>query len=75
MYDHKVSQFDMLTIDSSSIVFLGNSLTDQGNWEEWFPDFKVHNRGISGDMTGGVYRRLDPIISGRPQKVFPANRY
>jgi lysophospholipase L1-like esterase len=70
LYDHKKSQFEFLEMDSSSIVFLGNSLTDQGNWQEWLPEFSIANRGISGDMTGGVYRRLDPIIQAHPKKIF-----
>lgn len=70
LYDHKISQFEFLEMDSSSIVFLGNSLTDQGNWQEWLPEFSIANRGISGDMTGGIYRRLDPILQVQPKKIF-----
>ncbi len=70
LYDHQISQFEMLPIDNHTIVFLGNSLTAQGHWQEWFPDHKVVNRGINGDMTGGVFRRLDAILEGAPQQIF-----
>lgn len=31
---------------------------------------KSSNRGISGDVAMGVYDRLDPILKGKPAKIF-----
>lgn len=70
LYDHRTNQFELLPMDSNSLVFLGNSLTEQGEWKEFFPGAPIKNRGISGDMTGGVYRRLKPILSAKPEKIF-----
>jgi lysophospholipase L1-like esterase len=52
------------------IVFLGDSLTDQGEWQEYFQQSNIQNRGISGDTTEGVLNRLDEIIESKPQKIF-----
>ena len=35
-----------------------------------FPEFKIAPRGISGDVTVGVYDRLDAITCGHPAKIF-----
>lgn len=45
-----------------SIVFVGDGLTKDGRWEEWFPECRVHNLGISGDTTDDVIARLDAVV-------------
>ena len=69
-YYQRASLFEELPIQSQDVVFLGNSITNGSEWHELFnaPNFK--NRGISGDLAQGVYDRLQPIIKGKPQKVF-----
>ncbi|WP_196593484.1 GDSL-type esterase/lipase family protein [Pectinatus sottacetonis] len=52
------------------IVFLGDSMTDEGNWERLFPGQNVVNRGIGGDTTLGVLNRLEQIIELNPPKIF-----
>lgn len=66
----KRSAFERLPVKSSDIVFLGNSITDYGPWQELFPNRKIKNRGISGDRTAWMLDRLDPIVEGKPKKVF-----
>jgi len=51
-------------------VMLGDSLTDGGEWNELFPDHQVANRGINGDTTYGLRRRLSAVVALRPAKVF-----
>lgn len=65
-----VSQFEALKIRENSVVFLGDSITEGGIWEELFPELPVHNRGIGGDVTGGVLARLHQVTAGKPAKVF-----
>ena len=61
-YLHKKSQFEMLAQnDKYKIVMLGDSITDEGQWDELLNNSKVQNRGISGDTTDGVLDRLDSI--------------
>lgn len=69
-YFQKCTLFDALPIRSNDIVFIGNSITDGGEWAELFDNRHVRNRGISGDMTEWMLGRLDSIIAGHPKKLF-----
>ena len=69
-YDHKKNQFDLLDITPQDIVFLGNSLTEHGKWSEFFKNSNIKNRGIGGDVTEGILKRLSPILKGKPAKIF-----
>lgn len=69
-YYQRASLFEVLPVTSDDIVFLGNSITNGSEWCELFGDSRIKNRGISGDTTEGVYDRLEPIIAGRPKKIF-----
>jgi lysophospholipase L1-like esterase len=69
-YNHRHSQFDRLPISPSDIMFLGDSITDEGEWSDWFPAATIRNRGISGDTIGGVLRRLPNLLKGAPKAVF-----
>ncbi len=57
------AQFEVLPVPSGRVLFLGDSLTQEGLWEEWFPDLDTLNRGISGDTVGGVLDRLDVAVN------------
>ncbi len=52
------------------IVFLGNSITEGGNWKKMLKDSTVINRGISGDNTFGVVARMDEILKLKPGSIF-----
>ncbi|MGD9625862.1 MAG: GDSL-type esterase/lipase family protein [Arcobacter sp.] len=61
-YKHRKSQFEMLkNSDKYETIMLGDSITDEGLWDELLENNKVQNRGISGDTTSGVLDRLDSI--------------
>jgi lysophospholipase L1-like esterase len=45
------------------VVFLGDSITEGGLWDELFPDLPVLNRGISGDTTQDLRDRLDDALN------------
>jgi lysophospholipase L1-like esterase len=70
LYYQRASLYENLPLNSSDIVFLGNSITQFGEWQELFDMPNVKNRGISGDIAQGVYDRLDPILKGKPAKIF-----
>ncbi|GGF25130.1 GDSL-type esterase/lipase family protein [Subtercola lobariae] len=55
--------------DNSTLVFLGDSLTQNGSWQEWFGDYEVHNLGVGGDTTDDVKARLDDVIALNPGTV------
>jgi lysophospholipase L1-like esterase len=69
-HEQKLSMFNSSPVSNSAIVFLGNSITEGGNWSELFPDHLVLNRGIGGDVTAGVLKRLDEVVRHAPSKIF-----
>jgi lysophospholipase L1-like esterase len=69
-YQQKVTLFRLLPDTKGEIIFLGNSITDIGEWAEIWKDIRVKNRGISSDNTFGVLARLDEVISSKPKKLF-----
>ncbi len=69
-YTQKVKEFKAMPVTEGSIVFLGDSITDLVNFDEFLPSYRIINRGISGDTTSGVLRRLGEVISRRPRKLF-----
>ncbi len=69
-YVQRSTQFDMLPVQDTDIVFVGDSITARFEWDEYFTDYTVANRGIDSDVTEGVYNRLDTIVSQTPEKIF-----
>ncbi len=69
-YHQRVSFFNSIPKTNADIIFLGNSITDGGEWAELFNDVHIKNRGISGDITAGVLNRLDEVAGRKPAKVF-----
>lgn len=69
-YNQRRTLFEQLPDTKKEIVFLGNSITDGGEWVELFNNKRCKNRGISGDVTEGVLFRLDEVIHSKPAKVF-----
>jgi lysophospholipase L1-like esterase len=66
----RLGMFDLAQIDSANIVMLGDSLTERAQWSEITGCPFVANRGIGGDESPGVLRRLDGIIKLHPSAVF-----
>ena len=62
--------FASLPAERNAIVFLGNSITERGQWHELLPGAVIMNRGIGGDNTFGVLARLDDILKYQPKKIF-----
>ncbi|MCY7420815.1 MAG: GDSL-type esterase/lipase family protein [Chitinophagaceae bacterium] len=62
--------FEVFPADSNSIIFLGNSLTQNFDVTELLQDLRIKNRGIYGDHTAGVLNRITPILQSKPRKVF-----
>ncbi|HIR38212.1 MAG TPA: sialate O-acetylesterase [Candidatus Limisoma gallistercoris] len=69
-YYQRSSHFEMLPVDSDDIVFLGDSQTNGCEWHEMLGNPNVKNRGISSDVIQGFADRVQPIIDGRPAKLF-----
>lgn len=71
--DHSVERmkiFEKEEVVTGKIIFLGNSITEGGNWQELTGDHSVINRGIGGDITYGLLKRIDEVIKRQPSKLF-----
>lgn len=55
---------------NSEIVFLGDSITFQEDWNVLFGVSDIANAGISGNTTDDVLARLDTAIGAKPKKLF-----
>ncbi len=44
-----------------NLVFIGDSLTQWGDWEQRFPGYQVTNLGISGETAEGLLARRERI--------------
>jgi lysophospholipase L1-like esterase len=55
-----------------NLVFIGDSLTEWGDWERRFPQYQVSNLGISGETVEGLLARRERIRTriDRPDFVF-----
>ena len=71
-YQQKASMFEEMENQNNSIVFLGDSIIEGANWNELFNNPNIINRGISGDNTQGVLKRINGIIRLQPSKLFIA---
>jgi lysophospholipase L1-like esterase len=69
-YEKRVAEFQKEATAKNRIVFLGNSITEFGDWETLLNDSAVFNRGIAADNTFGVLDRLDNVIDLQPSKLF-----
>lgn len=70
-YPKRIAEFKANPLDFGDIVFIGNSITEQGeNWAEKVDNSKAKNRGIAGDTTDGILARLNEITFYKPEKVF-----
>lgn len=70
VYPIRVELFNSMSHSKKDIVFLGNSITFWTDWSELVKSKHLKNRGIPGDVTFGVLKRLDEVINGKPAKVF-----
>ena len=66
----RLALFAKEPVTTGKVIFLGNSITEGGNWAKLTGDPTVVNRGIGGDITYGVLHRLDDVIKRKPSKLF-----
>ncbi|MDE5882286.1 MAG: sialate O-acetylesterase [Muribaculaceae bacterium] len=69
-WHQRVTLFDLLPVEPGDIVFLGNSITDGGEFTELFDNPSIKNRGISSDVISGVKERLHQVTNNHPSKIF-----
>lgn len=69
-YAKRVTLFKSEPLIKGRVIFLGNSITEFGDWKKLLNDTTVINRGIAADNTFGVLERLNDIILRQPRKLF-----
>jgi lysophospholipase L1-like esterase len=57
------------SVSRVTIAFVGDSITAQGSWQEWFPGVTVIPLGVGGERTDGLLARLDTVIAHRPDMI------
>lgn len=66
--NYRKSSFEKLPVAESDVLMVGDSLTEHGFWNELLgADFK--NRGIGGEITGGLKQWVGPITRGKVRAV------
>lgn len=58
----RLRQFEALPAAPGRVLFLGDSITERGMWEGWFPYLATTNRGIDGDTVEDLMARLDSAV-------------
>jgi lysophospholipase L1-like esterase len=66
----RVAKFEAEPVVSGRVIFLGNSITQGGDWAKLTGDSTVINRGIGADVTFGLRTRLDDVTRRKPSKLF-----
>jgi lysophospholipase L1-like esterase len=69
-YTQRAAAFAKEPVVPGRVIFLGNSITQIGDWKKLLNDTTVINRGIAGDVTFGVLKRLVDITRRQPSKLF-----
>ena len=70
-YPKRIAEFKANSLNFNEIVFIGNSITEQGeDWRLKVNNPKARNRGIAGDTSDGIITRLNEITFYKPEKVF-----
>jgi lysophospholipase L1-like esterase len=69
-YNERLAEFKKQKVTTGKIMFLGNSITEMGDFKKLTGDTTIINRGIGGDITFGILNRIDEIVRFKPSKVF-----
>jgi len=66
----RLAKFEAEPVIPGRVIFLGNSITQGGDWAKLTGDSTVINRGIGADLTFGLRTRLDDVTRRKPSKLF-----
>jgi lysophospholipase L1-like esterase len=68
-YSRRLSVLQAVPVRSGCVIMLGDSITEGCEWAEMLGRGDVLNRGIGGDTSAGVLRRLDDVLALKPAAV------
>lgn len=69
-YDCRMAAHQEEPIPHGAIIWIGDSLTEQGWWSFLSKEKNIVNRGIGGDNTYGMLHRLPLYLDAEPSKIF-----
>ncbi|MEJ6787977.1 GDSL-type esterase/lipase family protein [Brevundimonas sp. BR2-1] len=56
-------------LGGTGVAFVGDSITEGGDWAALFPGVAVRNYGIGGDRSDGVLARAGQVTAARPARI------
>src|SRR5689334_14296470 len=65
----RIAQFEAEPVVPGRVIFLGNSITQGGDWARLTGDSTVINRGIGADITFGLRPRAGDVTRRQPSKL------
>ncbi len=69
VYRFETSMAKLNKLKNPDIIMFGDSHIQSARWNELLGDYKIINRGIAGDDTKGMMKRLPEIIKLHPKIV------
>ena len=69
LYQEREALFMAYQPGNVDLVCLGDSITQKFEWQDALPAWRVANRGIGSDTTGGMCARLDSIKVMNPVTI------
>jgi lysophospholipase L1-like esterase len=69
-YQDRLQQFQTEKATKAKVLFLGGTHIEEGKWKILLKDSTVVNRGISGDITFSLLKRLEEALRFQPGRLF-----
>ena len=69
-YVKKRAEHESRTVSEGAIAVFGNSITERGKWNEYFPGKEIVNWGIGGDKVYGMIDRMPYVADTKPSRLF-----
>lgn len=69
-YDTRMGIFEMSTVRQADVIMFGDSNIQLGKWSEWTGCKSLVNRGIGGDITKRMLKRIDTVLDLNPKAIF-----
>jgi len=68
-WEYRKDFFDKF-VREADVVMIGDSITEFAEWSDMFPGIRIANRGIGGETTEGVLKRIPGIHAVNAKKAF-----
>jgi lysophospholipase L1-like esterase len=69
-YYKKLNFLNTIKIKPNSIIFIGNSIIEQGSWNSISEELNIYNFGIGHDDVKGLNKRINKVLVPNTNKLF-----